>query len=180
VNATPIQIRRLTEADAAAYRAIRLEGLRDSPEAFGSTFEAENEHLLEWFANRLANAEVFGAFRGADLLGVAGLFIEPGPKVAHKARLWGMYVQPATRNEGLGRSLAEAVIAAARKRVEMLQLAVVSGNESARQLYLHLGFVEYGIERHALKQGERYYDESLMAMDLTPDSHPAAAPAPKG
>jgi hypothetical protein len=128
MKADSIQIRRLTEADAAAYRAIRLEGLRDSPEAFGSTFEAENEHPLEWFANRTANAEVFGAFRGADLL----------------------------------------------------QLTVVSGNESARQLYLHLGFVEYGIERHALKQGERYYDELLMAMDLTPDSRPAAAPAPKG
>ena len=31
-----IQIQRLTPADAALYRDIRLEGLRCSPEAFGS------------------------------------------------------------------------------------------------------------------------------------------------
>ena len=55
----------------------------------------------------------------------------------------------------------------ARQRVELIQLAVVSDNEPARRLYEHLGFVEYGIEKKALKQDGRYYDEVLMAKDLT-------------
>jgi RimJ/RimL family protein N-acetyltransferase len=46
---------------------------------------------------------------------------------------------------------------------------VVSDNESARRLYARLGFAEYGIEKRALKQHERYYDEILMAKDLTLD-----------
>ncbi len=34
-----MQIRPLTEADAAAYRQIRLRGLREDPAAFGSSYE---------------------------------------------------------------------------------------------------------------------------------------------
>jgi RimJ/RimL family protein N-acetyltransferase len=40
---------------------------------------------------------------------------------------------------------------------------VVSGNEQARRVYAGLGFVEYGIEKDALKQDERYWDEVVMA-----------------
>jgi hypothetical protein len=32
-------------------------------------------------------------------------------------------------------------------------------NEQARRLYARLGFLEYGLEKNALKQGGRYYDE---------------------
>ena len=51
----------------------------------------------------------------------------------------------------------------------MIQLAVVSDNEQARRLYAGLGFLEYGIEKNALKQDGHYYDEVLMAKDLKPD-----------
>src|SRR5271165_4882772 len=40
-------------ADAAVYRDIRLAGLRCNPEAFGSTFEAENARPLSFFSKRL-------------------------------------------------------------------------------------------------------------------------------
>ena len=81
-----------------------------------------------------------------------------------------MYVQPGARNAGVGKKLAEAVIDYARQNVEILQLNVVSENEAARRLYVSLGFVEYGIERKALKQDGRYYDDILMAKDLTGDA----------
>jgi len=48
----------------------------------------------------------------------------------------------------------------------MVQLAVVSENEAARRLYAAMGFVEYGHEKRALKQGGRYYDEVLMVKFL--------------
>ena len=73
------------------------------------------------------------------------------------------------RNAGVGRRLVEAVIDHARRHVELIQLTVVSGNEPARRLYASLGFVEYGIEKNALKQDGRYWDEMLMAKPLLPD-----------
>jgi GNAT superfamily N-acetyltransferase len=167
VETSAIHIRRLTLADAAIYRAIRLESLCSEPESFGSTIEVENSRPLRWFADRLAGAEVFGAFRGTELLGVAGLLPQSAPKETHKAILWGMYVRAAARKFGVGRSLVEAVIAAARRNhAELLQLRVVDGNSAAQRLYASLGFAAYGIEKRALKQGGKYWDEILMALDL--------------
>ena len=165
-----IQIRRLAPSEGAAYREIRLEALRLNPEAFGSTYEAESVRPLAHFSERVASCPVFGAFSGVEIVGMVGFLGREGAKDAHKGYLWGMYVQPGARNAGVGRKLAEAVIDYARQNVEILQLNVVSENEAARQLYASLGFVEYGIERKALKQNGRYYDDVLMAKDLTVDA----------
>jgi RimJ/RimL family protein N-acetyltransferase len=165
-----IEIRRLASSEGAEYREIRLEALRSNPEAFGSTFEAESVRPLAHFSERIANCPVFGAFRATEIVGMAGFWRREGIKDAHKAMLWGMYVRSNARNMGVGRRLAEAVIGFAREHVEVLQLSVVSENEAARRLYASLGFVAYGIERRALKQDGRYYDEILMATDLTVDA----------
>jgi ribosomal protein S18 acetylase RimI-like enzyme len=169
VDTAQIQIRRLAPADAALYRDIRLEGLQCDPQAFGSTFEAENARPLAFFADRIGGSTTFGACDGAELVGIAGLLIPEGQKEAHKGRLVGMYVRPSVRRCGVGRRLVEAIVEFARRRVELIQLAVVSENQPARRLYARLGFVEYGIEKKALKHDGRYYDEILMAKDLEPD-----------
>jgi len=177
MNAVCTEIRRLTSADATAYREIRLTGLRDSPEAFGSTFIRESTQPLAWFCDRLANSAVFGAFQPTVLLGVAGLAIREGEKERHKGLLWGMYVRPDARKAGVGKRLVEAVIDHARAHVEVIQLSVISENEPARRLYAGLGFVEYGLEKDSLKQNGRYYDEILMALDLRLDLDQYAIPA---
>jgi ribosomal protein S18 acetylase RimI-like enzyme len=164
-----IQIRRLTPADAVSYREIRLTGLKSNPEAFGSTFEAESAEPLSSFSERLRSSTVFGAFCRTELLGIAGFVVRKGAKEAHKGLLWGMYVRPDARQTGIGRRLVEAVIDFARRHVELIQLSVVRDNEAARRLYAGLGFVEYGVEKNSLKQGGRYYDEILMALDLRTD-----------
>lgn len=166
MDAADICTRQLMPGDAALYRSIRLAGLKESPEAFGSTFEAEFTKPLAWFFNRLSGSDVFGAFLDVEILGVAGFAVRQGEKEAHKGLLWGMYVRPEARGAGVARRLVEAVIAHARGRVELIQLSVVVGNEAARRLYLHLGFVEYGIEKNSLKYDGRYYDEILMAKEL--------------
>ncbi len=67
----------------------------------------------------------------------------------------------------MGRRLVESIVEFAGSKVELVQLAVVRGNEEARRLYASLGFEEYGVEKNALKQDGRYYDEILMAKELT-------------
>jgi RimJ/RimL family protein N-acetyltransferase len=177
LDGAEICIRQLTPGDAALYRSIRLAGLKESPEVFGSTFEVEFTKPLAWFFSRLSSSEVFGAFRDAEILGVAGFAVRQAEKEAHKGLLWGMYVRPDARGAGVARRLVEAVIAHARPRVELIQLSVVVGNEQARRLYARLGFVEYGIEKNSLKHGGRYYDEILMAKELGSDSDRDAIPA---
>ena len=166
VTTEPIAVRRLRPDEAAAFREIRLEALRSSPESFGASFEVEEAKPLEWFAERLSSFEVFGACRGGDLLGVAGFGTYSGPKLAHKGFLWTMFVRPHARRRGVGRRLVEAVIERAGRSVEVLLLTVTNSNTPARRLYVGLGFDEYGIERRGLKVDGRYYDEVLMAKDL--------------
>jgi RimJ/RimL family protein N-acetyltransferase len=161
-----IHIRRLVQDDAVLYRGIRLEALQASPEAFGSTFEVENARPLSWFSDRLGSSTVLGAFRDAELVGMAGFAVQQGEKKAHKGILWGMYVRPAARKASVGRRLVEAICNLAHQDVELIQLTVVRDNEQARSLYATLGFLEYGVEKNALKQDDRYYDEILMAKAL--------------
>jgi RimJ/RimL family protein N-acetyltransferase len=169
VTVAELSLRRLLSADAALYREIRLEALKQNPEAFGSTYETESTQPLTWFAERLDSSAVFGAFDSSGLVGIAGFYIQQGRKQTHKGALWGMYVRQSVREAGVGRRLVEAVIEHARRRVELIQLSVVSGNEHAQQLYASLGFVEYGVERNALKHDGRYWDEVLMAKSLLSD-----------
>jgi RimJ/RimL family protein N-acetyltransferase len=172
LDAADIYIRQLTPGDAALYRGIRLEGLKENPEAFGSTFEAEITKPLAWFFDRLSSSVVFGAISDAKILGVAGFAVRDGEKEAHKGLLWGMYVRPDARGAGVAGRLVEAITAYARPCVELIQLSVVVGNEQARRLYSRLGFAEYGIEKNSLKFRGRYFDEILMAKDLGSDAVP--------
>jgi RimJ/RimL family protein N-acetyltransferase len=161
-NISDPQIRRLEISDAALFRDIRLEALQKNPEAFGSTYERENAQPRSWFEATLGATDIFGAFVDGTLAGMAGYSARENSKQAHKGLLWTMYVRPAARNMGLGKILVAAVLEHARGRVEMVQLTVVSENESAHRLYRAMGFVEYGYEKKALKHDGRYYDEILM------------------
>ena len=165
-NISGLQIRHLETSDATLYRDIRLEALKQSPEAFGSTFERESEQPLSWFETVVGRSHIFGAFLDGTLVGTAAYVAQESSKQAHKAVLWGMYVHSAARNTDVGKRLVAAVLSHARGRVEMVQLTVVSENETARRLYSAVGFVEYGYERRALKQDGRYYDEVLMVKFL--------------
>ena len=84
-----------------------------------------------------------------------------------------MYVRTPARKASVGRRLVEAVCNLARQQVELIQLTVVRDNEQARSLYARLGFPEYGMEKNALKQDGRYYDEG--APVRPPACHTATA-----
>ena len=59
-----------------------------------------------------------------------------------------------------------AVLDHARGEVDQVLLQVVSDNGRAVRLYESEGFVSYGLERRALKLGERYLDEYMMVRFL--------------
>lgn len=162
------EIRLLTCADAPAYRDIRLEGLLRNPEAFASTFEDERDRPLDWFRERIAHSQIFGAMLAQGLVGVVGLQPHADAKQRHKAMIWGMYVRREARQYGIGKRLVEAAVSHASGYAEQLQLAVVTENDTARRLYAKAGFIEYGHRINALKHAGRYYDDILMVKFLGP------------
>ncbi|MBV9733887.1 MAG: GNAT family N-acetyltransferase [Verrucomicrobia bacterium] len=159
-------IRRLGAADVDAFRSIRLEGLRNDPDAFGSTFEKESSEPEQYFVDRLSRSAVFGGFVGDRLVGVAGFYSFGDTKSAHKGVLWGMYITPEARGLKLASALVETLLEHAGKEVEQIQLTVVSSNPRARRFYQRMGFVEYGLEEKSLKYKGAYFDEVLMVKFL--------------
>ena len=159
-------LRRLGVSDVAAYRDLRLLGLRSHLSAFGASFEEEVGKPLEWFVERLESSAVWGAWLDGDpnLAGVAALHVSATAKAMHKGLLWGMFVRPEARGTGLAASLAGQLLAQVRSTVEEVRLSVTTSNAAAVRLYARLGFRPYGVEPRALKIGGEYHDELLMAL----------------
>ena len=168
------RIARLTSADAELYRSLRLHALRLHPAAFTSDFAEESQLGADTFAARMPQPPgvLFGAFvrdgqAAEQLVGGAGLTVQPRAKLRHKGVLVGVYVEAPHRRGGLARGLVEAVIAQARLAgLRVLQLRVTVGNAAARQLYAELGFQAYGVEPRALCVDGTFHDYELMALLL--------------
>ncbi len=114
-----MKIRILNEADAQLYQEVRLSALKINPEAFGSTYEREVKFSLEAVAERLEPTKdkfVLGAFNYDDsLVGIVTFMRENSLKTNHKGNVYGMYVAPEGRGQGLGKSLMMELISKAKK-----------------------------------------------------------------
>ncbi|MCM3719930.1 GNAT family N-acetyltransferase [Fictibacillus phosphorivorans] len=167
-----MEIRLLTPEDAEAYWEMRLEALKNHPEAFATSYEEalERENPIEQTANRLKvdGDFTFGAFQENSLIGSVTLVQDKITKMKHRAHIFAMYVKPEHRHSGAGNALVKAAINHAKQIPDLLKLnlTVVSSNEKAKALYSSLGFTTYGKEEKALRVNETYYDEELMVLFL--------------
>jgi len=163
------RIRRLVGADAAAFKALRLAGLEETPAAFGAAHEEEVGADPAEIAIRLDRAPVLAAdVAGHGLQGIVGVAPQAPVRIRHKAFLWGMYVRREARGRGIGSALVAAAIGTARTMpgIEMIQLSVGADNRAAIALYRKFGFIDWGLEPKALKLAGRYIDEIWMTLDL--------------
>lgn len=169
-------LRKLSADDAPAYRELRLYGLQESPTAFGSSVEQEGPQPLEFFADRLADKadrSVWGAFVGDRLVGVAAFVRDGGVKTRHRGAIYGMYVHPDWRRQGVGRDLLEALLAEVDSLpgLRWVRLSVTVGNDPAQRLYESLGFSIYGEEPEVLLiDGIAYAERHLVRRVSSPES----------
>ena len=164
-------IRRLDLDDATAYRALRLRGLLEQPQAFTSSYEEDMSLPMQAAQQRLSSATqwFWGAFDDAgQLVGIAGLERESRAKSQHKAQVVGMYVAPEQARAGVGRALLDAVVREAPAAgIDLLLLTVTEGNAAAVGLYHAAGFRSFGIEPRAIQVDGHFYDKLHMVLDLS-------------
>lgn len=163
-----LSVRRLTGADAVAYRALRLEALADTPVAFGeSVEEAGGRPDADWRELLSGDRAFFGVFDGPDLLACANFSPEPGEKAKHRGWLYGVYVSPRARGKGASNLLIGAVLDHARKEgAAQVHLGVWTENRPALGLYERFGFSTYGTLPRALFVDGRFIDEHQMVCFL--------------
>ncbi len=144
------------------WRKIRLEAVAQSPESFGGAWEEEVLLPDAKFKRRLQNSTIFAKIDGGEAVGTVGYYVNSGLKLRHRGTLFGLYVRPDRRGEGVARKLLEAALEHAQDKIERMQLSVVTTNKAARRLYESLGFTVYGEDKRALRVHDTYHDELLM------------------
>lgn len=157
---------------------MRIQSLKEVPDAFLASPETELGQGVEFFRERVAKGgienAIFAAFETNDpssrevIAGTVGIVREHHIKAAHKAFIWGMYVQPEFRGKGVGRDLVNAAVSFAREtmNVDQILLSVVVTRTEAKELYAKMGFKKWGTEPRAVRIGGEYFDEEYMTLFL--------------
>jgi ribosomal protein S18 acetylase RimI-like enzyme len=152
------------------YRALRLQALRESPQAFGSSYAESVTHPDEFWINRLRDAEagrnslLFAEDRDR-LVGLIGAYVEPDePDIINVVSV---FVAPDHRGRGLSTRLLDAILAEVRQRsgVRVARLTVNVSQTAAIRVYQRAGFVTVATEHNLMGDGIEY-DELIMELDL--------------
>ena len=167
-----MEIRLFTEQDAQMLWDLRMQALETDPWSFVDSPEELRTISVEEFATRLRaeDAENFivGAFERDTAVGMVGCYQEVPLKRRHKAWIWGVFVEPAARGQGIARSLMQAAIARAKAidGIEMVMLTVAVDQPAPRKLYESLGFRSIGVEPKGIKIGNQAHDEEHMVLEF--------------
>lgn len=160
----------LNRENCAAYKALRLKAIANTPFALWPTYEEEAALTQAQVRERIEpgpNQIVFGAFTGGRLVGIAGLKRQTLEQISHRATVWGVAVDPEYRKQGIAKRLLQRLIKhASDQGILQIQLAVAVENPAAQALYRSLGFKSFGVEPRAMRVGDRFYDEEHMVLRL--------------
>jgi ribosomal protein S18 acetylase RimI-like enzyme len=141
----------------ALLREVRLEALRQGPDAFGATYADESIEPLSF--GLTARPRASGWWRSMSVRPVA--MVEPVNDRAGERQLYAMWVSPSRRGSGVAERLTQAVIISARlAESTAVTLTVAESNAAARRLYARAGFQDTG-ERIARRQQSGAYSRHM-------------------
>jgi ribosomal protein S18 acetylase RimI-like enzyme len=141
-----VTVRRLEPGDHELLRTIRLRGLLDAPDAFGSTHEREAAFTDDVWTHRLrADGGRHYVSEAADGTPNGLVAIVRDPDDPRTANLVGMWVDPTARGSGVADELVtHAIERAEREACDSVSLHVTEGNVGAERLYRRHGFQRTG------------------------------------
>ena len=168
-----ISVRPITAQEWPAYRDIRLKALQESPDAFGSTWEAEVLRTDENWSTRIAAAvsgnldRALFAIKGEQVCGL--VWCKLSASEAGVADIYQMWVDPAARGQGAGHALLTQALAWAKSSgARRVRLGVTAADSPAMRLYQSQGFCSVGA-LEPLREGSE-----LMAQAMELEWRPVA------
>lgn len=171
-----MEIRRIRRDEWPELRDLRLRALRDAPDVFGSTYEAESSSAdaqwMEWATSAAEGGSSFGAIAVDEESRWIGMAVgAPHRDHPGEAGLFAMWVAPSARGAGIGRALVGEIVRWARSDAfSVLRLLVTGSNDPAVRLYRRCGFSDEG-RRLPLREGSDVATMSL-TMDLKEPARP--------
>ncbi len=164
------KIIKLQPDDWQRYREIRLECLREEPQAFGSSYADMVQKPAEFWQGRLADAAqaekswLLFAQEGEQLIGIIGAFYEEESQAAH---IISVYVRKSSRGRGLGKALMEGILSEVKKKQGIHTATLGVNQEQAAAVALYRGFGFQVTEELEEIQGDgRMHPGFLMQKEL--------------
>lgn len=157
-------VRPVEPSEWRALRALRLRGLAESPDAFGSSLDSERRRPDEHWRKLASGIEgpVFVAVDRGTWVGMVRSYPDEGDATPHVGGLW---VDPLARGRGVGRLLVDALIDWARSAgAREVRLWVTEVNAAAVALYRSVGFVPTG--RHQPLPSNPSLREEMLRLEL--------------
>jgi RimJ/RimL family protein N-acetyltransferase len=112
-----VRIAALREEDWEILKAIRLKALQSDPGVFSSNYADEAKYEDYKWRSMLQekNVQIFALFDKDKAIGMTGVAIDRGDPSGQRAVLWGSWLEPAYRKQGLSVLMYEARIDWARQ-----------------------------------------------------------------
>ena len=136
----PVEIRRLTPADAEVWKAFRIGMLQAVPEAFCVVADSLIERPLTFFQDWLTQYHCFGALQDGALIGSVAWKPNGSPVTQHRGELTAVFVAPEARGKGVLDALLKAVERDAAGQVILLELEVNARLDATVAAYLRNGY----------------------------------------
>ena len=162
-----MKLQTLVPQNYDAYFALRLESLQQCPNMYATDANEWKATAREVIEKHLVLSEsgtspILGAWQGDKLVGQVGFKPESRPTVRHKATLWGLYVQPNFRRQGVGKQLVHLAMATAKEMPDLEQLRAVAtlDGDGLHHFFTACGFREYGREPRAKLFENTYYEQA--------------------
>jgi ribosomal protein S18 acetylase RimI-like enzyme len=114
-----------------------------------------------WISNIKYNSVLTALWDGQPC-GIATVYIQPFKKLVHQS-LFAIIVDEKFRGKGVGSRLLIDLEKLAKEQfhIELMHLEVYEGNP-AIHLYRRRGFVQYGYQRHFIKENGQYLGKIMM------------------
>ncbi len=152
------------------YRDIWLEALKEAPEAFSASYEEQRKVSDSIWKERFETVYfekegvVVFARIGNKPVGFVGAYFETNEKFRHVATIWGAYVQPDYRKQGIARDMANELL---RKLIliphlKKVKTYAITNGHLAVNVYQHYGFEIIGVFKDELFTNGKYYDVYCM------------------
>lgn len=168
-------IRLLTRDEWLTLRDIRLSALRESPEAFLSTYTQERTYGDSRWHAEFARGQWWVGHVDDEAVSLLGTTHEPSTP-PHERYLEYMWVASGYRHSGIALQMLNVVLGHLRASgVRTVNLWVLDGNEAARSLYKRVGFVSRNHSQPLPGQPDRY--EELMQLELSEAGDRPESPA---
>jgi ribosomal protein S18 acetylase RimI-like enzyme len=157
----------LRQADSLELVVTARDLFREYAEAIGTDLEFQG-FTAELAALPKPYVPPRGALLIAQIESAAAGCVALRPLDEHRGEMKRLYVRPAYRKSGLGKTLVEGAIGAARRiGYRELRLDTLAGMTSAQALYRRLGFVEIPPYNTTHLPGTQFYSLDLSAYHRT-------------